>query len=410
MIPKRLSRLLALCLLPSLLTACAQPAAVEAESPAGTICRHPAAAVSLWELNPEADHGFSDLRGADLRKMDLSDRLDDLLTADFDTQTQWPDSLPEGFAPTTILELGRDPGLGLRALHAQGVTGKGVGIAIIDQALLVEHQEYGDRLRLYQEYHTAAQDNASMHGPAVASIALGQTVGAAPEALLYFIADDVGTGSGANFTKDLTYYAEDIDRLTALNKTLPEDEKIRVISMSIGWMPDTPGAETMDAAIARARESGIAIVCVNSRDPLLEPWIGMGRTPYGDPNTLEDCRPGLFWEESLYNGEYRGGDGSLLLAPMDRRTVASPAGPDQYAHFASGGMSWAVPWVAGLYALACQVKPDVTFEEFNKAAQATARPLSITRDGTEYPYGRAADPQALLEALAASPAPAAAPE
>lgn len=275
------------------------------------------------------------------------------------------------------------------------------GVAIIDQTLLVDHQEYGDRLRLYQEYHTAARDPASTHGPAVASIALGETVGAAPEALLYFIADDVGTGTGRSFVRDMTYYAEDVDRFTALNETLPESEKIRVISMSVGWMPDTPGAEEIEAAIQRARAAGIAVVCVNSRDPLLEPWVGMGRAPYGDPNALEDCRPGAFWEESLYSGEYRGTDGSLLLVPMDRRAAASPVGEAEYAFFAEGGMSWAVPYVAGLYALACQVKPEVTYEEFLSAAQATARPLSVRKGETEYPYGRAVDPAALLEALGA---------
>ena len=88
---------------------------------------------------------------------------------------------------------------------------------------------------------------------------------------------------------------------------------------------------------------------------------------------------------------------------MDRRTLASPAGEDAYAYFAEGGMSWVCPYVAGLYALACQVKPEVTYEEFLAAAQATARPVSVWRDGeTEYPYGRAVDPAALLEALSPS--------
>ncbi|MCI9578793.1 MAG: S8/S53 family peptidase [Oscillibacter sp.] len=387
----------ALCLLLALLTGCASPGTEALE--AGTIRRHPAEAVSLWERNPEADHGFGDLRGADLRDMDLTDREEDLLSADFDTRTQWPESLPQGFDPQRLLELGKDPGLGLRALHEQGITGRGVGIAIIDQTLLAEHREYADRLRLYQEYHTAAREPASAHGPAAASIALGKTVGVAPEALLYFIADDLGTGEGADFLRDLSWYAEDVHRLIRLNETLPEGEKIRVISMSVGWMPEDRGAAELEAAIARAREAGIAVVCVNNRDPLLEPWMGMGRTPYGSPDDPEDCRPGAFWEELLYSGEFRGGDGSLLLVPMDRRTAASPAGEAEYAHFAEGGMSWAVPCVAGLYALACQVKPEVTFEEFLTAAQATARPLSVRQDGAEYPYGKAVDPAALLDAL-----------
>ena len=384
-----------LCLLLALLTACAPPGAEVLT--AGTVCRHPEEAVSLWEQDPEADHGFGDLRGADLRDTDLSGREEDLFSADFDTRTQWPESLPEDFDPERLLELGKDPGLGLRALHEQGITGKGVGIAIIDQTLLVEHVEYGDRLRLYQEYHTAARDGASSHGPAAASIALGKTVGAAPEALLYFIADDLVSDTG---DRDMTHYAEDVDRLVALNETLPEGEKIRVISMSVGWMPDTPGAGELEAAIQRARDAGLAVVCVNSRDPLLEPWMGMGRRRYGSYNSRADLRPGAFWEELLYSGEYRGGDGSLLLVPMDRRTAASPAGAGEYACFAEGGMSWVAPYVAGLYALACQVKPEVTFEEFLSAAQSTASPVSIWKDEeTEYPYGRAANPAALLEAL-----------
>jgi hypothetical protein len=36
-------------------------------------------------------------------------------------------------------------------MHAQGITGQGVGIAIIDNPLLVDHEEYAGRLRLYEE-------------------------------------------------------------------------------------------------------------------------------------------------------------------------------------------------------------------------------------------------------------------
>lgn len=387
----------ALCLLLLLLAACAPSRGEELR--AGEICRRPAAEAVFWEGSPQALLASGDFRGADLRDLDLSGMGEALSASDFDTQTRWPEALPESFDPKGLLEAGKNPGLGLRALHRQGITGKGVGIAVIDQPLLVEHQEYGDRLRLYQEYHGAAGYPASMHGPAVASIALGETVGVAPEALLYFIADELGTGDGEEFVRDMSWYARDVERLTALNETLPEGEKIRVISMSTGWMPGDAGVEALEAAIAQARAASIAVVCVDSRDPLLAPWMGMGRKPGGDPDGLGDCRPGAFWEESLYSGAFWGGDGSLLLVPMDGRTAASPAGEAEYAYFAQGGMSWAVPYVAGLYALACQVKPEVTYEEFLSAAQATARPVSVEHEGEVYPYGNVVDPAALLEAL-----------
>lgn len=189
----------ALGLLLALLTACA-PAQRETP-PAVTICRRPPAVTVSLVNAPDTDAGWGDFRCADLGDWELRDMEEELFTADFDTRTQWPEDLPESFEPQRLLELGKDPGLGLRKVHEQGITGKGVGIAIIDQTLLVEHREYADRLRLYHEYHTAAKEGASAHGPAVASIALGETVGVAPEALLYFIADDLVAGGERDMTQ-----------------------------------------------------------------------------------------------------------------------------------------------------------------------------------------------------------------
>jgi len=175
-----------------------------------------------------------DLRSYDLRALDVSGRLDDLLQADFDTRTQWPASLPSPFDPAKIMALGANPGLGVRSLHEQGITGRGVGVAIIDQALLVSHVEYADRLRYYEEVH--CQDScAQMHGPTVASILVGKTAGVAPEAELYYIAETHGTFRSGGFDWDFTYLAQSIDRLLQANELLPAEGKIRVISISVGW-------------------------------------------------------------------------------------------------------------------------------------------------------------------------------
>ena len=260
-------------------------------------------------MEPEAESrallSSGDLRGADLRELDLTGLEEAAYRWDFDTRTQWPEKLPEGFDPARLLDLGKDPGLGLRALHGRGITGRGVGIAIIDQALPADHQEYGDRLRFYQEYHTAAQGPASAHGPAVASIALGKTVGVAPEALLYFLADDLGTGEGAAFSRDLSWYAEDVDRLTALNETLPEGERIRVISMSVGWMPGDPGAEALEAAIARARAGGV------------------GGGPMGTPTAWRTASPGPFGRRAFTAGNTGGRTGPFSWFPW----MAAPPPP-----------------------------------------------------------------------------------
>ncbi len=129
---------------------------------------------SLPKYNPDSTNPFQvDLRNYDLTNLDLSNSIYNLLHATFDDRTIWPalNQMPPRFDWQRIMELGKNPGLGIRSLHNKGITGRGVGIAIIDQPLLVEHQEYADRLRLYEEIHIQSGMGPQMHGPAVASIA-----------------------------------------------------------------------------------------------------------------------------------------------------------------------------------------------------------------------------------------------
>ena len=148
------------------------------------------ALTSLPRYVPDKGVPFQvDLRGRDLAHLDLTDRLHDLQNAVFDARTRWPAKLPAGFIPAETLERNKNPGLGVRTLHARGITGRGIGVGIIDQALLTEHVEYADRLRLYEEIHVLRSPPADMHGTGIASIAVGQTVGVAPGANRYFIAN-----------------------------------------------------------------------------------------------------------------------------------------------------------------------------------------------------------------------------
>ena len=139
-----------------------------------------------------------DLRGYNLARLDLRQAGAGLQHAVFDDKTIWPapDRLPKDFDRARIVEVGKNPGLGIRSLQAKGITGRGVGLAIVDSPLLTEHQEYVERLRLYEEINVHRDTEAHMHGCAVASVAVGKTVGVAPEADLYFIGAwpmDLGT-------------------------------------------------------------------------------------------------------------------------------------------------------------------------------------------------------------------------
>lgn len=357
-------------------------------------------ALSLEEYMTPDEYGHVDVRSADVSGADLAPYAKYLTNIDFDDRTLWPEKLPEGFDPEQLMALGKDPGCNVRLLHERGLTGKNVGIAIIDQTLLVDHVEYADAVRYYAENEeiAAANEPASMHGPAVASIALGETVGVAPDALLYHVAEIVSqpTADGG-WVRDCTYVAETVERLIELNETLPEDEKIRVISISMGWMPEHIGAKEIDAALQKAKDSGIAVCAIGDRD--VQMFAGMARDPYADPNDSASARPGLFWESYFWNAPQ---NHKRLLIPMDYRGLASPTGTDEYAFYAMGGMSWVMPYLAGLYALAWEAVPGVTFEAFTEAAWASAKPAFVESSGKAYQFGYYVDAVTLIDTLIAN--------
>ncbi|HIE26423.1 TPA: hypothetical protein EYP66_03975 [Candidatus Poribacteria bacterium] len=213
--------------------------------------------------------------------------MDDLFYASFDSKTIWPpaDKMPQGFDWEQILELGENPGLGIRKLHARGVTGRGVGIAIIDQPLLTEHQEYKNRLKLY-EVNNVKPGKSTMHGAAAASIAVGKTVGVAPEANLYYIETYAGDFGENGFTYNFRYKAQGVRRILEINEQLPEDYKIRVISISVGWSPVQAGYDEITAAVEEAKAAGMLVVCSSIERVHGVKFHGLGRFPWLTPMSL----------------------------------------------------------------------------------------------------------------------------
>lgn len=337
-----------------------------------------------------------DLRGFDLSSLDLTSAADDLRFASFDDRTVWPtrDRQPQGFDPNEVMALGKNPGLGVRTLHAQGIAGRGVGIAIIDNPLLVDHAEYADRLRFYEEINVFPWQAAHMHGPAVASIAVGKTVGIAPEADLYYVGrwavDLLGSVLGAKQSLNFASGAKAIDRILQINGQLPEDRKIRVISMSIGWAPSQKGYQEITEAVERAKADGIFVICSSVEGIYGFRFHGLGCDLTADRDDFNSYRFAS-WGQHMYAA------GDRLLVPMNARTVASPTGKDEYVFYGQGGWSWSIPYIAGVYALAAQVEPNVTPDRFWALAMKTGRTVEH-KEGT---LGPILDPIELIAALKA---------
>lgn len=377
---------------------------VAAEAKVINISRHPEVAdytvmrSEITKLPEIKDENFEfDIRSADISSDNVTNRLDDLLHTTYDSKTKWPDKLPDGFNPKKIMELYKNPGLNIRELHKQNITGKGVGIAIIDQTLLVDHVEYKDRIKLYEESEDSKASDAAMHGSAVASIAVGKTVGVAPESDLYYIAGDLGTyDANNNFKYDFKLLAHDIDRILEINKSLPKENKIRVISASIGWSSGQEGYAEVNAAVDRAKAEGILVVSSSLDDTYGFRFHGLGKVPISDADDFNSYRPGSWWKKDISYVLSR----NTLMAPMDFRCTAAPNGTEDYAVYSSGGWSWTIPYIAGVYALACQVKPEITYDEFWKIALETGVSINLKNDyGKEYEFKKIINPVGIIEKL-----------
>ena len=352
-----------------------------------------------------------DLRSYDLTASYLKDRYSELIHADFDTHTRWPYALPKDFDPKRIIEYGKNPGLKVRTLHKQGVTGKGVGVAIIGGALLVNHVEYRDSLKLYEEMDCLDR-TATISGCAAASAVAGKSTGVAPGVNLYYIAQtlndngvpNTGTLDGnESSVPDYSKLAEAIGRVVEINKKLQEGNKIRVLLTGRGWNSGYAGYDDVIKAVDRAKQDGIFVISgslYETYDCEMD-YNGLGRPPLADPDEAASYGPGQNWAGSFFMfGRYTHA-AEALLAPMDSRCTASPTGYRDYAFYNTGDMDMSAAYIAGVYALACQVEPDITPQAFWGKALETGDTVSVKNIhmNHEYKLQKLVNPLKLIHGL-----------
>ncbi len=315
---------------------------------------------------------FWGFAGVSLANLDLRSRRDLLEKMPYDSRTVWPgpDKLPEGFNPARRLEEGKNPGLGVRGLHRQGIDGRGVGIAIIDQPLLKEHEQYAGQIVRYEAIDVEGVP-VQMHGAPVCSIAVGSTCGVATKASVYYYANPPWKWL------DNKPWAELLDRIVESNKALPDDgPKIKVVSISLGAFSQRPNFDLWKAAVSRASDNGVLVVTC---DPAFLRLGTLRRDPARDPN-----------DPSYYTAGRYSHPGVALCVPAGNRTTASHHGKDVYTYYIEGGMSWAVPYLAGLAALGFQVNPDIKPAEVVELWTTTA-----TKTGV----GPIVNPDSFIEAV-----------
>lgn len=294
----------------------------------------------------ETTYGFS---GKDLSTKDMSKvSLPVILNISFDQSTKWPakDKLPKGFDPSLVIENGKNPGLNISEIHKMGITGKGISVAIIDKPIAPTHDEFKGRIN----YIKVGKNQASphFHGLACASILAGKTTGVAPDANLYYF-------SSPDTNDKFQHYTEAVNKIIEINKSLSQNEKIRIVSISDGFSKESGSQwDNWQETLQKAKNQGIAIVYSNLLEYKKFTWGG------AYPTTDRD-NPLNYKLNNYLKGTNI--DKSYIIVPGDFRTTASNNGNDQYVYWGEGGFSWAIPYVTGLVALAWQINPNLSFDD-----------------------------------------------
>jgi hypothetical protein len=207
-----------------------------------------------------------------------------------------------------------------------------------------------------------------MHGPAVASLLVGENIGTAPGAKLYYAAVPSWKG-------DASYYANALDWIVETNKNLPAGKKIRVVSISAAPTSsnkDFTNGEKYLESVKRATEAGILVLDCSSENGR----IGACGYNFDNPEDVSLCKPG-FSSSPVWN------DKSDILAPVRYRTTAEEysKGVSSYQYDGDGGLSWGIPYAAGVLAMGWEIKPELTADQIMGILSDTAY---VSSDGYKF--------------------------
>lgn len=358
----------------------------------------------LPRYNPEIISSYQlDLRMQDLSSINLTARRYDLEHSVFDNYTQWPDDIETVFDPGLALNNNSNPGLHIRRLHAKGIIGEGVKIAVIDQLNSLRHREYENRIQFYGQYGPIERKDTAYHAPAVTSILAGTNTGIAISTeVLYF--------STAAFDTDgeLTCEYETAALEAVLEYNRKHADKIDVVSLSSGANHTRPYYREYLTAIKKLEESGVAVFTPDLFERKNMHVYGLRRDYRSNPDDVFSYTP-ISWPDwilkihkfpelqSSYISYVENNESTKLplLVPVDPKTFAGNDGEEQYIYKFLNGWSWIPPYLAGLYSLCKQVSPEISLETFWNSAYETGFQYEFACNG-EVLYGRIVNPEALI--------------
>ena len=345
------------------------------------------------------------LCGRNIENWDLSGLSEQMLQyISFDSDTKFPKSFQE--QAQNLLEESKSIMKEIEELHREGITGQGVNVAIIDTPF--DNSQIGEHLL----YHQMEGVNKENHGITVTSI-ISQIV---PESQILFFGDDKKSRTrsadaeefikselhGEKLKADVLSISSPIEisgdiltkRCEIINSSKFNSGKI---GFRYGLRRNVGGKEIIEPAdcqsegkdkqaierqvIEKLKNIGIVVDSINEdninqimnklhefgipeNDQRLQLIKRLSKSP--DEYRLQSIRqdkvetPG----RSIKNN-------NLICLPSAGITVKQNNG--KFKYIATNSTSFSIPIITGLFAMARQVNPDITLEQFSEKCRQTAR-------------------------------------
>ncbi|RSX47172.1 peptidase, S8/S53 family [Bifidobacterium castoris] len=306
--------------------------------------------------------------------------------------------------------------LGVRDAWAQGITGKGVKVAVLDSDVVSDYpaltdadvsyklvlkedgatrchaQDHEDIVLTTDEPFRKSSDILSTHGTEVVGMIVGSgkgydgnpgVTGIAPDASVTAYPIDV---SKSNLSDSDATCMTDSGRGIAINRVLSAaiDDGARVVNMSFTSMQD-PDVDTY----VKALRKGVIIVNArwNTNTPGTDDLVGepMDMTYFPGTVTVSAVGP----EGKLSEGPSDTKDGNVsFVAPGTRMLIPNSSNPKVLSADGEGN-SYAAPMVAGYVALAMQKWPDATGNQILQALVRSTKnnPWGAGKLDPEHRYG-----------------------
>ncbi len=297
------------------------------------------------------------------------------------------------------------------ALHLQGITGKGVTVAVIDSGLweheaLVNNTAGTDRIigkyDALTDTEGATVVDESGHGTHMTSIIAhsgptyknGQRTGT-----FKGVAPDANLVAVKVLDRDGRAHLLDIVRAIQWVVDNRQKYKIRILNLSFAQLPRWPYWEDpVNQAVMKAWQEGIAVVAAAGNEGPDPMTIGSpGNLPYvitvgavtdsWTPQTRnDDYVPDFSSQGPTPSGHIKpdvvalGGHITGLIRPQSALSVEQPEDILKTGEFVSTGSSQASALVSGILAILLQLEPDLTPDDLKCKLISSAEP-AINRDG-----------------------------